>query len=505
VSIRFIEAHSIEHRTGKPYTPATQGKVERANRTLKEIIKKLVQESKHTKTWFDVLYEATLCMNTNYSNVIRKSPYKHVFLSDPVNAGDLARYATQVQLLLNKISDNYAIEAKEDDDEPASPIMFDVVESAEIREIREDTHVSYYKNMDMMKSKHDRLRKTIEYNIGDAVGILIPNNYVSSIAKIVPAIIIDKRIRDNEISYKLAYRTYIVDAIYYTHELIKFVGDVHYTNMGINVNKINEFVSNMNLKFFNGTATKFALKTIYDMYLLEISDNRDYIPITIPQNESHIEEQLAHEETEADTSSEKENIVSNIETNLNVEIHNILLCGICTIPIQNVSTSMSCGKCNTPLHTKNECKYGIVQYVHKAQTYCSIACFTQQKCYEVSIIDENVKRKQYLMRLNTGENVWNSKNIVEKLAQYYKMICEWRESHPIMEEEDIDPDEVMIISTTNNDDKCCVCNEILTIQNWHKCHVCKRRMHGKIICERGIEIYQDDDKLFCSEKCKSKY
>lgn len=48
---------------------------------------------------------------------------------------------------------------------------------------------------------------------------------------------------------------------------------------------------------------------------------------------------------------------------------------------------------------------------------------------------------------------------------------------------------------------CCVCNMELNAQNPHNCHICKRLMHGDVICPRRELIKRDsDDKLHC-DKC----
>jgi hypothetical protein len=53
-------------------------------------------------------------------------------------------------------------------------------------------------------------------------------------------------------------------------------------------------------------------------------------------------------------------------------------------------------------------------------------------------------------------------------------------------------------------DVCCACDEILSNNNWHCCHGCKRPMHGKIICSKGDKIIvseDDDSNIYCSVKC----
>jgi hypothetical protein len=353
-----------------------------------------------------------------------------------------------------------------------------------------------------MKQTHDKLRKVKDFNVGDAVGVIIPNVYVTSAAKIVPAIVIDKQLKEDENLYKLAYRTYVIDANYYAHELIALVGDVHYMNMGLSVKTILDYVSDIQKHINDKEAMSLPLRSIYEMYLLEISDDYNRMPISLTQNENDTNKDAQEEETETEMSIDNETDVNTEEKNKVVKN-----CCVCDMQIQSDAHVSICGKCKRPMHKKEVCKYGTVQYVDEVDhelRYCSISCYQQPKCYEVCIVGENVKKNQYLMQYNTGEIITKSKRIVDKLAQYYKMVCVWREAHPEPKQSvyESDDDEVMIISATNNEETCCVCNRILSLQNWHKCYGCKRRMHGKIICEKSELIYQDDDKLFCSEKCK---
>jgi hypothetical protein len=58
-----------------------------------------------------------------------------------------------------------------------------------------------------------------------------------------------------------------------------------------------------------------------------------------------------------------------------------------------------------------------------------------------------------------------------------------------------------------SDNVCCVCEEILSGDNWHSCHTCKRAMHGKIICSSGSDIIidkDDDSVMYCSVECSEK-
>lgn len=73
----YLDRHGIEYVTGKPYHPQTQGKIERANRYLQELMDALIAQSNYKDTWYDVVYEATFATNINGTCVLKKSAYDH--------------------------------------------------------------------------------------------------------------------------------------------------------------------------------------------------------------------------------------------------------------------------------------------------------------------------------------------------------------------------------------------------------------------------------------------
>jgi transposase InsO family protein len=79
----YFEKYNISHRNSKPYTPSTNGKVERGNRDLQNIIDRLMKE--YNCDWFNVLYEAALIMNTTYTSSLKMSPHEFVFARKPRN------------------------------------------------------------------------------------------------------------------------------------------------------------------------------------------------------------------------------------------------------------------------------------------------------------------------------------------------------------------------------------------------------------------------------------
>jgi hypothetical protein len=73
----YFKKWGVTHRNSKPYTPATNGKVERGNADLKEVLSNLMKE--HDASWFDVLYEACFIMNTTPTRSLKMSPHEFVF------------------------------------------------------------------------------------------------------------------------------------------------------------------------------------------------------------------------------------------------------------------------------------------------------------------------------------------------------------------------------------------------------------------------------------------
>jgi hypothetical protein len=55
-----------------------------------------------------------------------------------------------------------------------------------------------------------------------------------------------------------------------------------------------------------------------------------------------------------------------------------------------------------------------------------------------------------------------------------------------------------IPAPTNDDTRCCVCNGVMDANMWHRCHICKRRMHGIVMCDQSNLIFMDaDDNMHC--------
>jgi hypothetical protein len=165
--------------------------------------------------------------------------------------------------------------------------------------------------------------------------------------------------------------------------------------------------------------------------------------------------------------------------------------------------------------------------------------------YEAEILDENPTRG-YKIEWNNGDRRWVKRQKINDFYEYLRLVLVWRRKkacrvhdplHCFLFSSDallsphstvpklaipINPNpessctskaNAKSVSSTNSvngmhdlpdSDNCCAtCNGILPSNSWHKCHVCKRRIHGAVICPKGKLVYQDDDILYCLACTKS--
>jgi len=75
---RFCEKHGISHSFSAPRTPQQNGVVKRKNRSLEELARTMLNESKLPKYfWADVVYTATYVLNrTLIRPILKKTPYE---------------------------------------------------------------------------------------------------------------------------------------------------------------------------------------------------------------------------------------------------------------------------------------------------------------------------------------------------------------------------------------------------------------------------------------------
>lgn len=118
----FIK-YNIQHRNSKPYSPATNGKVERANRTLKNIINNLMKEK--SDTWYNVLYEAAFILNTSCTRSIKMSPYEFVFGHKPKDNTNVIDFGDE-----DSLSTSFASSTPSPDSTPISSPLPTVLASS---------------------------------------------------------------------------------------------------------------------------------------------------------------------------------------------------------------------------------------------------------------------------------------------------------------------------------------------------------------------------------------
>ena len=536
----YLAEKNVEHRRGKPYHPQTQGKVERANRTLQEVMNKLIVQSNNTKNWFEVLYEATLAINTNLSSAIKRSPYEHVFCMQPVNTGHIGR-ENEIALMVSKTlerkdetQNQITNVSNEEDKGYDSPIVVDVEIDYQrydaAKRVREESTINYKENLKKMKSKHDRLRNIYEYKVGEVVYVEIPHEYRLKEANKLPTVVIKVDDYENMKAYTLAYGAYRIEKKYFDNDLMKVPGQGGYYNVVMNMEK-GEYVNTLATKLENNQLPAIPLQTAYSNYIKTIApdemldeDNDEgetcYINYDDEKRDENVHDDAEniHNDENFDETFTSTNVLakpleavitnkSTAEKKLVSVIIKDEMCSVCEMKVNVNETHIFCAECGRKMHEKKYCKFWEVQYTFEKRVYCSLSCHLRQENPEVSILKRS--GKSYIILYKNGNTAKVTKSKVESLRQYVKMLHDFKErqkrtrenAEVIVVNESDENDEENIEVVDNSENKCCVCDEGLTAGNPHNCYACKRRMHGKIICSKGEKIYADDDKLYC-DKCQ---
>jgi hypothetical protein len=503
----YLQRSGVKFVHGRPYTPTTQGKVERANRTLKMTIIKLVAQSKFKKTWFDVLYEATLALNTNPTACIKKSPYEHAFCMLPANEGSLEEFIKTVKVSQEEVETELREETTHDESTESVDENSQISEGTDteyghdetVKRIRDDSKLNYDLNRKKMKLQHDRLRKVRTFQVGDAVGILIPKEYALPDANKLPAVVLKVEIYDEERIYSVVRDQIRIENKYFQHEMSNLVGYQDCFDICAFRN-VDEYLKIINLMIDEQKLPLMPLQTAYSQFIQKLhgeaeEDNANKIP----------------EEMKTDASSVQELESQNLESTVNVILKDEK-CVICQNQLEKVDICVICGGCGSKMHRKDECEYGVVQYAYRNTIYCSLSCYLKQENPEKQILAENYQTKQFLVEYRNGSTAHLKVKYVESLAQYAKMVGDWRKMHPKLGVYNEDDDEIQLLSVKELDNikngshdldanECCVCHEMLDVSNPHNCNGCKHRMHGHIICPKRHLIYVEDDVLYCHE-CK---
>lgn len=502
----YLKHHRIQFVHGKPYKPTTQGKVERANRTLKETMQKLVIQSKHKKNWYDVLFEATLACNTNLTKSINKSPYEHVFCMKPINDGNLGE--------AHKTHENVNMRSVDVQSESGSEFSDLVVsissQSNDVisKRIRSDSDVNYRNNLKKMKLQHDRLRSIRKYSIGEVVAVPVPDAYKVTEANKLFAIVVGiNQVADQEL-YTLAYDEYVIENKYYSHELRSTTGLQDYFGIVVQEEQ-KSYIEKMVNRHQQHASVPIPLQTAFNYFLnlstLTTSENEEDVEMKQQSSKSTRNTGLCDESDE--TESDDHMNCDNISSSLHLKDSKCCVCEEET----NDDEYDICGRCGCKMHISEKCRFGIMNYKYGSTIYCTQQCYLQSENYAIAITRENRAKKQYTIIYKNGDSFPISATKIESLAEYAKMLYEWRNVHPPSMELECDDDDVVILTSTfddkqcenENDGSCCVCNEELTKDNPHTCYSCKKRMHGYLICRKKELIHRDDDKLYCNVcRCK---
>lgn len=104
----YLKYRGIRHATTTAYHPAANGLVERANKTLKQMMR--ITTSSGEK-WADVLPYIVFCYNTGYQDTVRTSPFFLLYGRDPVFPLDVAYNRKELQEL--QASSEYVVLVRE--------------------------------------------------------------------------------------------------------------------------------------------------------------------------------------------------------------------------------------------------------------------------------------------------------------------------------------------------------------------------------------------------------
>lgn len=581
----FLSHHGVEFRHGKPYTPSTQGKVERGNCVLKRAIAKMISQSNFQKSWYDVLFEACMAINTNYSSSIKTEPYRLLYCQEPPNI-QLRLDVNEEEILQSMDDEKDMIDLTLNDDlviEPSSlsltnnhnntistsknnpnvipgdpnqsssstqnviynavveeihvPNPADIITAiyqpllmkspSIITSIRDNARVAYEEAIDTMIQKDTRLNKRESFHIGDVVGLLLPDEYRNpSVSNKLPALIIGYKHIEDEMYFYLGVKDYVLKGQFLPSKFIKLNASAYCTILGVDdASQLPTLTANWG----KGRFGKFKYITVLEAYqkfviymqgknpnLLQLTQDNDGISTAEPITSANANNIQSSQHTRVIPSNGFKN--SNHIINFGEEI----ICNMCLVPIPVNSSYAICARCNSNIHLRDDCMCGSVQIAADDFIYCSRKCWRNTQSYEVSIISE--KGHYYNVLWNTNEVSKVLKRTFNKYLDNYAIIKRWQnqKTNP----QSSSTSSILVSSSSKNispkinaqsksvssnisnesSNKCCVCLEELSEDQWHRCTACKNRIHGYIICpgrQKMIRNEEDERELFCSESCYS--
>lgn len=502
----YLQKHNIEHRRGKPRRPTTQGKVERANRTLKRAIRQLIKEGENKLTWFDVLFDATVSLNITHSTLINKSPYVHVYHQEtPKNE-------FKIEVVEDESSDCYESKSDTDDSEnDESPIPTqEQLYDAMVASINQDSEVNYHKNIDRMKKSYDKRFAPIIRCIGDILALRLPEDIVvRGESNKLPAVVIGNKVMDNNYYYILGYKGKVIKGLFAGADLESINRVTFGPLIGILLDELDDYTmyARYGLKR-NGFDYNFiSLREAYEDY------NPIFNPLPNQSSSQDAEFQCCELNGNPNASNDSMDIDIDASSTSNKSpsssaIPENIICHICDILISSPGTPNQCFRCKNYYHIQTECRFWQCHLIDGNNTYCSMKCLTNVQVYEVEIVGET--SKYFKVRWNNGAETKKTKAKMLKVAEYTKIIKLWQDQHPVTSidlTESLSTNSVLPqpvpksnspISNERQNRVCCVCLKTLDDTNIHCCYSCKRPMHGDIICaKRNLIFHDEDDNLHC--------
>lgn len=572
----YLAENHVEFRHSKPYTPTTQGKIERANQSLKQAINKNIRISKTSTNWVEVLYSAVYSINTNVACSTGTSPYELVFFQAPPQRLYLDKDQDNEESVLDLTIDT-STEKSCDEIPSVVPIPAAVQQSLAsnssvlsvendrvniaINELRTVVDGAVHKSRYFMKKHFDKRFKAVRYNIGDIVGVMIPSDaeyYVKQLSNKVPAAVIGYEEVDDFIYYILGYKYQIIKGRFTVGSLLPLHPRNYALHIGIAETDINNpsIYANWGLnQDAKEDEERYYFITLHDAYIDYITSQATLSGRQFLQDPTVTKS--VSSETDDDDSAisheipiipplkrKKANGIQVVNINASSSSSNpkeilpkpfVGICKVCEKSTEEAQNTLICNRCNSIMHHPSLCKYGTSYYYDQSSEkyFCNYTCFKEVDIYEVEIVGEN--SKHYRVRCNDGEIRLKAKSVMNKLAEYYKLVTVYKQKKTEQAKANsVEIDEsssssvhapnseshsiptIQFIGTNSNIEgnpshpviappsqkKCCVCKQALTAGQWKTCHSCGREMHGKIICKRGRQIVDDDGVMYCSKKCK---
>jgi hypothetical protein len=394
--------------------------------------------------------------------------------------------------------------------------------------VRRNAITNYFENAERMKRKHDRIIQAADLHVGIIVGVVIKKELRGSEdTNKLPAVILSTRDDQGRTKYKLGSMHSIIEGWYDPSDLIVLNYSAYYKILDLYENPSDNIIFQ---KKWSKTRTGKKKKEIGVLKALKLYIDLQFHPTVnqstnlIPNNHSDDDEVKAIDDNDAVVGGDfgVEIEAKKIKLSDSNVIPNFLLnatsCHICGDDFHLGSSKVQCQECNSIMHVPSECVLPLVHITNDDGSYCSRKCVNKTEIYETEIVDFKARRG-YKVIYNTGTSHWISKKLVEKFIDYasvlrkYKLKCSAdttiTTSHQIIDltsnTTSTSTDSPIIAGAVANPDPdssyCCVCDGQLSEDNWHKCAVCKKPMHGYIICIKRDLIVQDDDKLYCSKQC----